>query len=112
MDNFGDFEAFLVELEDPNILEECVESLVRLVGGTDINDIVKGMMNHLMTNAVMSNFSMTGRGSTKTAFADLTISKLIVTAALKAAEKAGISTTGTQVKKCIQEHLRYAPFRK
>ena len=46
-----------MELEDPNILDECVESLVRLVGGTDINDIVKGMMNHLMNYAVMSNFS-------------------------------------------------------
>ena len=110
--NLEDFETFIQELEDPNLFDECVESLVRLIGGADIKGIVKGMMNHLMTNQVMAQFSMTGRKGLKPAFEGLTMATLITTAALRAAEKAGISATGTEVKNCIREHLRYAAFRK
>ena len=70
------------------------------------------MMNQLMTNVVISNFTMSGRGGTKPAFEGLPIAKLISTAALRAAEKARASATGTVVKKCICEHLRCAAFRK
>ena len=100
MDNLGDFEAFLLELEDENVFDECVEFLVRTIGGTS------------MRYVVMSNFSMSGRGGTKPAFEGLPIAKLISTAALRAAEKAGLSAMGTAVKKSIREHLRYAALRK
>ena len=62
----------------------------------------------MMTNMVISNFSMSGRGGSKLAFRALTIAK----AALGAAEKAGLSAMRTAVKKCIREHLRYKAFQK
>ena len=65
---------------------------MRTIGGTS------------MRYVVMSNFSMSGRGGTKPAFEGLPIAKLISTAALRAAEKAGLSATGTAVKKSIHEH--------
>ena len=65
LDTIEDVDRFETELVDATVYERTVASLVGAVGGSNIQQLVVGMVSRLMTNSCQSNYSMVGRKGKK-----------------------------------------------
>ena len=106
IDNLPDYEELERQLKINNKLKESYKAVLERIGGPDYKAFIKGCMKRSLTTSVMSHMNMEGKKGNKIGFKDTALYNIIrdLTIAL-------FRVTEMQVKTCVRDYLKYAPYR-